>query len=238
MNNFLYGADFTVLETLDKDGEENVFYLSSDHSAANDGLTILKTKGGWEEKGREEERGKKVQLKKKKNDDFTSNTTQSKPQAWKTFTGVIYINLYTYMHIFIKFKKKKKKRRKLAAAVHDWAKSVMKTLDDAKALPDIVSIGHEIENGILFTEPKQNCAMVGGYIGSPYCHDKNMAHRPRIMLHTSLANLLFLGRNGADEVIKFYSELNEKQKVAFDIIGLTFYPGFFLKKKKKKNTPP
>jgi len=44
------------------------------------------------------------------------------------------------------------------------------------------------------------------------------------MLHTSLANELFRGRNGADAIIQFYSELNDQWKVVFDIIGLTFYP--------------
>ncbi|ETO14726.1 arabinogalactan endo-1,4-beta-galactosidase [Reticulomyxa filosa] len=131
--------------------------------------------------------------------------------------------------------------KRLMGAVFQWSKEIMEKLKNVDALPEIVSIGHEIENGFLFSEPTQGCIKSGGFIGSPVCQEKNsfffasllksaingirsVSHSPRIMLHTSLGNQLHLGRNGADNIIKFYSELNDRWKVAFDVIGLTFYP--------------
>ncbi|ETO14727.1 polyubiquitin [Reticulomyxa filosa] len=44
LKNFMYGVDFTILESMDNDGENNVFYWSVNHSSTNDGLSILKNK--------------------------------------------------------------------------------------------------------------------------------------------------------------------------------------------------
>ncbi|ETO28983.1 arabinogalactan endo-1,4-beta-galactosidase, partial [Reticulomyxa filosa] len=131
--------------------------------------------------------------------------------------------------------------KKLISTINEWSKEIMQKLANVDALPEIVSIGHEIENGFLFNEPTQNCIKAGGFIGSLTCRQKNMfyfvsllksaisgirsvSHKPRIMLHTSLANQLFLGRSAANSIIQFYSELNEQWKLPFDVIGLTFYP--------------
>jgi arabinogalactan endo-1,4-beta-galactosidase len=133
---------------------------------------------------------------------------QKKPKAWEGFDS-----------------------EQLQKAVYDYTAGVIQALDKAKAMPDMVEIGNEVNNGMIWPDgkiTKQGAEAVGDFDGFANLltqgiqavrdNDPNNdkpAQRVRIVIH--LANG---GNNGLYRTI--FDALTER-KLDFDVIGLSYY---------------
>ena len=119
----------------------------------------------------------------------------------------------------------------LQQAVYDYTAEVIQTLAKAGAMPDMVEIGNEVNDGMLWPDgkiTKQGSEKVGGYDGFANLlkhgiqavrdNDPNNAKpakKVKIMIHLA---------NGGDNNLyrTIFDELT-KRNVDFDIIGLSYY---------------
>ncbi|HUM47146.1 MAG TPA: glycosyl hydrolase 53 family protein [Chitinophagales bacterium] len=105
----------------------------------------------------------------------------------------------------------------LTKKVHDYTKDVMTTLKKQGTLPDMVQIGNEISNGMLWPDgdrshPDNLAALVkAGIAGS-----KEVGPEVKIMLHIALGGQNAESRTWLDNMIS--------RGVEFDIIGQSYYP--------------
>jgi arabinogalactan endo-1,4-beta-galactosidase len=133
---------------------------------------------------------------------------QNKPKAWTDLHG-----------------------EALAAAVYDYTAGVLRALKEAGAMPDMVELGNEINNGILWPDGGTGGPAAEGYGGYDGLADllsagakavrdadpnaKNEAKRIRIVLHLADGGDNALYKRVFDELVK--------RNVDFDVIGLSYY---------------
>jgi arabinogalactan endo-1,4-beta-galactosidase len=119
----------------------------------------------------------------------------------------------------------------LQHAVYDYTTDVIKTLAKAGAMPDMVEIGNEVNDGMIWPDgkiTKQGSEKVGGYDGFANLlkqgiqavrdNDPNInkpAKRVKIMIH--------LANGGDNKLYRTVFDELAKRKVDFDIIGLSYY---------------
>jgi arabinogalactan endo-1,4-beta-galactosidase len=113
----------------------------------------------------------------------------------------------------------------LTATVRSYTQQVISAFARQGTPVDLVSIGNEIRNGILWPTGEINCTDCGGWAslaqllkaGAAGARAGNPAgHRLLIMMHYDQGGSLSLSS-------AFYSQL-ESDDVPFDVIGLSYYP--------------
>lgn len=111
-------------------------------------------------------------------------------------------------------------------AVYEFCRDAIAQLRDADALPDVVQIGNEIGNGLLWpdgrlypeTDKPSNWSQVADYLkaGVKGIQEAAGDEPVRIMIHVDHGGDVRLTRG-------FFDKMAE-QNVEFDVIGLSFYP--------------
>lgn len=223
---FIKGADVSIMPELERNGTK--FY---DNGIEQDGLTILKNHGvNWirvriwnnpyvvgpegvgggntdeakaiEMAKRAKALGMKVLVDFHYSDFWVDPGQQKKPDAWKNDSG-----------------------DKLVDDVYAYTAKVMQDFNAQGVTPDMVQVGNELNNGILWPEAQLTEDNPNGYkflakllnAGLQAVHDNDKDNKVKTMIHLA----------GVDVNLyhTFFDNLIVKNKVNdFDIIGMSFYP--------------
>ena len=223
---FIKGADVSIMPELERNGTK--FY---DNGIEQDGLTILKNHGvnwirvriwnnpyvvGQEGVGggntdeakaiemakRAKALGMKVLVDFHYSDFWVDPGQQKKPDAWKNDSG-----------------------DKLVDDVYAYTAKVMQNFNAQGVTPDMVQVGNELNNGMLWPEAQLTEDNPNGYkflakllnAGLQAVHDNDKDNKVKTMIHLA----------GVDVNLyhTFFDNLIVKNKVNdFDIIGMSFYP--------------
>lgn len=223
---FIKGADVSIMPELERNGTK--FY---DNGIEQDGLTILKNHGvnwirvriwnnpyvvGQEGVGggntdeakaiemakRAKALGMKVLVDFHYSDFWVDPGQQKKPDAWKNDSG-----------------------DKLVDDVYAYTAKVMQDFNAQGVTPDMVQVGNELNNGMLWPEAQLTDDNPNGYkflakllnAGLQAVHDNDKDNKVKTMIHLA----------GVDVNLyhTFFDNLIVKNKVNdFDIIGMSFYP--------------
>jgi arabinogalactan endo-1,4-beta-galactosidase len=108
----------------------------------------------------------------------------------------------------------------LRMAVYDYTKEVIAELRDHGTEPDIVQIGNEIPNGILWNDGKLDGSIeqfpkLAGLLKAGIDGVKDAGCSARIMLH--------LDQGGDNELYRRWFDQAIAEGIEFDMIGLSFY---------------
>lgn len=223
---FIKGADVSIMPELERNGTK--FY---DNGIEQDGLTILKNHGvNWirvriwnnpyvvgpegvgggntdeakaiEMAKRAKALGMKVLVDFHYSDFWVDPGQQKKPDAWKNDSG-----------------------DKLVDDVYAYTVKVMQDFNAQGVTPDMVQVGNELNNGMLWPEAQLTENNPNGYkflakllnAGLQAVHDNDKDNKVKTMIHLA----------GVDVNLyhTFFDNLIVKNKVNdFDIIGMSFYP--------------
>lgn len=223
---FIKGADVSIMPELERNGTK--FY---DNGIEQDGLTILKNHGvNWirvriwnnpyvvgpegvgggntdeakaiEMAKRAKVLGMKVLVDFHYSDFWVDPGQQKKPDAWKNDSG-----------------------DKLVDDVYAYTAKVMQDFNAQGVTPDMVQVGNELNNGMLWPEAQLTEDNPNGYkflakllnAGLQAVHDNDKDNKVKTMIHLA----------GVDVNLyhTFFDNLIVKNKVNdFDIIGMSFYP--------------
>lgn len=223
---FIKGADVSIMPELEQNGTK--FY---DNGIEQDGLTILKNHGvNWirvriwnnpyvvgpegvgggntdeakaiEMAKRAKALGMKVLVDFHYSDFWVDPGQQKKPDAWKNDSG-----------------------DKLVDDVYAYTAKVMQDFNVQGVTPDMVQVGNELNNGMLWPEAQLTEDNPNGYkflakllnAGLQAVHDNDKDNKVKTMIHLA----------GVDVNLyhTFFDNLIVKNKVNdFDIIGMSFYP--------------
>lgn len=223
---FIKGADVSIMPELERNGTK--FY---DNGIEQDGLTILKNHGvNWirvriwnnpyvvgpegvgggntdeakaiEMAKRAKALGMKVLVDFHYSDFWVDPGQQKKPDAWKNDSG-----------------------DKLVDDVYAYTAKVMQNFNAQGVTPDMVQVGNELNNGMLWPEAQLTEDNPNGYkflakllnAGLQAVHDNDKDNKVKTMIHLA----------GVDVNLyhTFFDNLIVKNKVNdFDIIGMSFYP--------------
>lgn len=223
---FIKGADVSIMPELERNGTK--FY---DNGIEQDGLTILKNHGvNWirvriwnnpyvvgpegvgggntdeakaiEMAKRAKALGMKVLVDFHYSDFWVDPGQQKKPDAWKNDSG-----------------------DKLVDDVYAYTAKVMQDFNAQGVTPDMVQVGNELNNGMLWPEAQLTEDNPNGYkflakllnAGLQAVHDNDRDNKVKTMIHLA----------GVDVNLyhTFFDNLIVKNKVNdFDIIGMSFYP--------------
>ncbi|RRR98644.1 glycoside hydrolase family 53 protein [Glycomyces terrestris] len=141
-------------------------------------------------------------------DFWTDPKKQSVPKSWRGLAG-----------------------EALRARVHDWTAEVLAALADAGAYPDMVQVGNEITNGMLWPEgriPRFLDAERRFAAEDPAAFDRlagllaagaaavRESGAARVMLH--------LDCGGANELYRGWFDQATVRGLDYDVIGLSYYP--------------
>ncbi|CUH94991.1 putative secreted protein [Propionispora sp. 2/2-37] len=224
---FIKGADISMLKQLEMTGSK--FY--DDNGVARDCMEILKEHGiNWvrlriwnnpevnglevgggntdeakalEMAARAKKLGMKVLIDFHYSDWWADPGKQNKPAAWANHSG-----------------------KQLEKDVYEFTKKVMQDFKARGIMPEMVQIGNELNNGMLWPEGQLTGSNAGGYkvfaglvkAGLRAVRDVDSEHYTKLMIHLA---------NGGDNGLyrSFFDEMTKNQKVNdFDIIGLSYYP--------------
>lgn len=108
----------------------------------------------------------------------------------------------------------------LAQALYDFTKTVLQALDDAGAYPDMVQIGNEIRNGMLFPDgAAQNWPGLALLLnhGIRAVRDTRAGRNTPVVLHLDQGGRYCYFRDWFDEALAH-------GVTDFDVIGLSYYP--------------
>ena len=223
---FIKGADVSIMPELERNGTK--FY---DNGIEQDGLTILKNHGvNWirvriwnnpyvvgpegvgggntdeakaiEMAKRAKALGMKVLVDFHYSDFWVDPGQQKKPDAWKNDSG-----------------------DKLVDDVYAYTAKVMQDFNAQGVTPDMVQVGNELNNGMLWPEAQLTEDNPNGYkflakllnAGLQAVHDNDKDNKVKTMIHLA----------GVDVNLyhTFFDNIIVKNKVNdFDIIGMSFYP--------------
>ena len=223
---FIKGADVSIMPELERNGTK--FY---DNGIEQDGLTILKNHGvNWirvriwnnpyvvgpegvgggntdeakaiEMAKRAKALGMKVLVDFHYSDFWVDPGQQKKPDAWKNDSG-----------------------DKLVDDGYAYTAKVMQDFNAQGVTPDMVQVGNELNNGMLWPEAQLTEDNPNGYkflakllnAGLQAVHDNDKDNKVKTMIHLA----------GVDVNLyhTFFDNLIVKNKVNdFDIIGMSFYP--------------
>ena len=235
---FIKGADVSIMPELERNGTK--FY---DNGIEQDGLTILKNHGvNWirvriwnnpyvvgpegvgggntdeakaiEMAKRAKALGMKVLVDFHYSDFWVDPGQQKKPDAWKNDSG-----------------------DKLVDDVYAYTAKVMQDFNAQGVTPDMVQVGNELNNGMLWPEAQLTEDNPNGYkflakllnAGLQAVHDNDKDNKVKTMIHLA----------GVDVNLyhTFFDNLIVKNKVNdFDIIGMSFYPFWHGTMEDLKNT--
>jgi len=113
----------------------------------------------------------------------------------------------------------------LKDSIYNYTKHVIETMGDEGVLPDMVQVGNEINNGMIW--PTGKLWLDGGVVnwdaltellkaGINGINDSKNANNIPIMIHAATGGNI-------NAAIKFYSNIIERD-AEFDVIGLSYYP--------------
>ena len=124
---------------------------------------------------------------------------QNKPKAW--------INLHG---------------KELENAVYDYTKFVLTYMKNNNALPEMVQIGNEVNNGFLWPDGMIFGKNAGGFEG--FTKLLNAAIKAIREIDPSIKIVIHLAEGGNTKLFKeFFGELINRN-IDFDIIGVSYYP--------------
>jgi len=124
---------------------------------------------------------------------------QIKPKAWKDLHG-----------------------EPLQKAVYEYTKDVLVYMRDHEALPDMVQIGNELNNGFLWPDGQIYGQNAGGFDGLVAL--LNSAIKAVREIDPSIKIMIHLAEGGNNSLFRwFFSQITERN-VDFDVIGASFYP--------------
>jgi arabinogalactan endo-1,4-beta-galactosidase len=116
---------------------------------------------------------------------------------------------------------KDKSHAELVEAVEDYTKGVIAAFREAGVMPDMVQIGNEVINGMMWPDGKlpdrwDNFAdlIKAGIRGVDA--GKGDAKRPRIMIH--------IDQGGNKDRTKYFFDKMNSYEVDYDVIGQSYYP--------------
>lgn len=124
---------------------------------------------------------------------------QNKPKAWKNLHG-----------------------EDLKKALYQYTKDVLKYMKDHQALPDMVQIGNEINNGFLWPDGQIFGQGSGGFDGLATLLKeaikavREIDPRIRVMIH--------LAEGGNNSLFRWFFDALVEQGIEFDVIGVSYYP--------------
>lgn len=128
-------------------------------------------------------------------DFWTDPGKQIKPKAWKDYG-----------------------EEKLEAALYEYTKDTLEALKEQNCLPDMVQVGNEITNGILWPEAKvPEYERLVRFINAGIRGVRSVDKKIPVMLHLDQGNRQQLYREWFDQYKKLGGE-------GFEIIGLSYYP--------------
>ena len=216
---FYRGADLSWLQLMEQNGAE--FY---DKGKQENALTIFKNhglnavrlrlwyhpKGGWNDLSNTLKMAKRVKrnglhfvLDFHYSDYWADPSKQFKPKAWDRLSYPV-----------------------LKDSVYAYTYRVIKAFESENAIPDVVQIGNEITNGMLWPDGE-----VGGTYDTPaqWAHftglikagingvkDAEPSGKIKIMLH--------IDRGGDPTGSQYFFNKMKQYHVPYDIIGLSYYP--------------
>lgn len=114
-----------------------------------------------------------------------------------------------------------KSHEELVAAVYEYTKETIIAFKEAGVLPDMVQIGNEISNGMLWPDGKlpdnwKNLAeLIQAGINGVYTGSGN-SPRPKIMIH--------IDKGGSKESTKWFFDNLHSYGIDYDVIGQSYYP--------------
>ena len=115
----------------------------------------------------------------------------------------------------------------LTEKLYEFTKSYMQRLADTGIYPEYVSLGNEMEGGILlpygctYTD-EQSMAAFCSFMDAGYRAVKEVSPSSKIVLHISCnASDMFWDGDGMG---KWFFDICENQDIKYDVIGTSFYP--------------
>ncbi|VBB09860.1 Hypothetical protein LUCI_5158 [Lucifera butyrica] len=219
---FIKGADVSMLKQIEISGgkfydqglEKDCLQILKDHGVNWVRLRIWNNPNGAGGGNNDEARtlelaaraktlGLKVLLDFHYSDFWADPSKQNKPAAWARDSGA-----------------------RLQQDVYAFTGKVIQDMKKQGTMPDMVQIGNEISNGMLWPDGQLFGAGAGGYAGLAglleqgikAVRDNDPAKTVKIMIHLA---------NGGDNALyrSFFDELIHHQQVTdFDVIGLSYYP--------------
>ncbi|MGB4645002.1 MAG: glycosyl hydrolase 53 family protein [Dictyoglomaceae bacterium] len=124
---------------------------------------------------------------------------QEKPKAWKNLKGTNLVN-----------------------AVSDFTYKTLKYMKDNNALPDMVQLGNEVNDGFLWPDGKLIGDDVGGFDGFVKLFNAGAKSVRRISKDIKIA--IHLAEGGNSGLFKWFFGNIMGMKVDFDVIGVSYYP--------------
>ncbi len=148
---------------------------------------------------RAQDAGFKVLLCLHYSDWWADPASQTIPASWQTLTS-----------------------KELANQVHSYTAQVLKKLIDAGAAPDMVQVGNEIGNGMLWPEGRLHDGRTDGWqrlsvlLGAGIAAVREADPRLPVMLHTELG--------GNPRAARVWYAAAQSYNLDYDVIGLSYYP--------------
>ena len=106
---------------------------------------------------------------------------------------------------------------KLEKLVYDYTKSVMQQLAAQGTIPETVSLGNEMQAGILYPYGKtSNFANLAKFLNAGYSAVKEVAPQTKVILHLDDAG-------NYDKYVWFFDSC-KTHNIKYDIIGASYYP--------------
>lgn len=144
---------------------------------------------------RARERGIGILLDFHYSDFWTDPGKQIKPKAWADFTG-----------------------KRLEYAVYDYTRAILQEFQERDALPDMVQVGNELSNGLLWPDGKRpDYESIAMLVNAGIHAVRTIKREIPIMIHLDSGNNNALYREWFDS---YFANDGED----FDMIGLSYYP--------------
>lgn len=220
---FIRGIDVSMLYQIEENGGK--FY---DNGIEKDPLEILKDHGvNWirlrvwndpfDEKGqplgggncdyikmtqiaqRAKALGLKICLDFHYSDWWADPGKQNKPKAWKDLKGT-----------------------SLVKEVSNFTTKVLDYMKKNNALPDMIQVGNEVNNGFLWPDGQLIGVNVGGFDGFVKLLNAGITAIRKISKSIKIA--IHLSDGGNNSLYRWFFEEITRRKVDFDIIGVSYYP--------------
>ncbi len=124
---------------------------------------------------------------------------QNKPKAWKNLKGT-----------------------SLVKEVSNFTFKVLDYMKKNSALPDMVQLGNEVNNGFLWPDGQLIGVNVGGFDGFVKLLNAGISSVRRVSKSIKIA--LHLSDGGNNSLYRWFFEEITRREIDFDIIGVSYYP--------------
>lgn len=110
----------------------------------------------------------------------------------------------------------------LAAAIAEFTEHVLRYMEKCGALPDMVQLGNEVNNGFLWPDGQIVGSDAGGFDG--FVKLLNAAIRATRKVNPGIKIVIHLADGGKNSLYRWFFDQLIRQNVDFDIIGASYYP--------------